>query len=146
MKRIFILLIVCCSCSNKTSKEYLELSDKEIKMELKIEYCDKAIEANPKNIDAYYKRGRLYRSFGIYIRDEKKQGMTYTVTDISNFNKALQDFQKILLLNKKESDAQSLIGFTYLDMRDTIKGCNELNTAARMGNEEAKKKIQKSCN
>jgi predicted AAA+ superfamily ATPase/Flp pilus assembly protein TadD len=65
----------------------------------KIEYFEKIIELNPKNIEIYFGMGRSYR---------RKW----------NYDKAIEAYEKIINLNPRSTNAYHEMGFVYADKGD----------------------------
>ena len=153
MKRQFIKLTMCVvistlvsSCKNETPKDYLEKDLSEVNVDKSIDYCTKAIELDSNYIEAYYRRASLYVSLARGIQTMIETGSQDKGNDLIYFKKGIEDYNKILLIDSKEVNAQALKGFAYLYQGDTITACIELNKASLLGDKDASKKIKEVCN
>ncbi|MBI4727600.1 tetratricopeptide repeat protein [candidate division TA06 bacterium] len=142
---IFIMLQ---GCAIDKSKEYLLKGDEQLEMknyEYAINNYDKAIEINPKNDAAYFKRGKafLYQaqysksiddfSNAIKINDKKciyyvYRGWGWFSTDRSYMEKAIEDVSKALSMDTKCVEAYHLkanISLVQSDYMSIINICNK---------------------
>ena len=153
MKRQFFKLTVCiaistlvCSCKNETPKDYLEKDLSEMNIDKSIDYCTKAIELDSNYIEAYYRRASLYVSLARGIQTIIENGSRDKGNDLIYFKKGIEDYNKILLIDSKEVNAQALKGFAYLYKGDTATACIELKIASSLGDNNASGKIKEICN
>jgi len=143
---IFIMLQ---GCAIDKSKEYLLKGDEQLEMknyEYAINNYDKAIEINPKNDAAYFKRGKafLYQaqplksiddfSNAIKINDKKDiyyvfRGWGWFSIDRSYIEKAIEDVSKALTINTKCVEAYYLKANISLAQGDYISVINICNKA-----------------
>ncbi len=153
MKGQFFKLTMCIvistlvsSCKNETPKDYLEKDINEVNIDKSIDYCSKAIELDSNYIEAYYRRASLYISLARGIQTMIETGSQDKGNDLIYFKKGIEDYNKILLIDSKEVNAQALKGFAYLYQGDTITACIELNKASLLGDKDASKKSKEVCN
>ncbi len=119
-----------------------------------IEDCNKAIELNPKYAMAYYNRGNAYGDLGDYrqaIEDYNKaielnpkyaqafhnRGNAYG--NLGNHRQAIENHNKAIELNPKYAMAYHNRGIAYGNLGDDRQAIEDIKTAARLGDESAKK-------
>jgi tetratricopeptide (TPR) repeat protein len=102
---------------------------------------DKAIELNPDNADAYYKRGDAYAEIGEYgqaIADYSKAielapghalayfNRAYASGEIGEYNKAIVDYSKAIELNPSDAQAYYNRGLDYQNKGEVPKAVSDL--------------------
>lgn len=93
--------------------------------------CDKALVMKHSNIENHYPY-EVYATRGV-----SKFGLR-------KFNEALVDLNKSISLN--ESDYAYLYrGYTYIELKNKMKGCLDLSRAGELGNDRAYESIKKYC-
>lgn len=120
-------------------------------------YYSKAIEINPKNEDAYNKRGFMKAQFKNYqesILDFNKlleinpnyaigysnRGASKSI--LGDYQAAILDYDKSLELNPISSEAFLGRGIAKIDLGDKSSGCTDLRKAVALGNVQANKLLQ----
>ncbi|MBL4752330.1 MAG: tetratricopeptide repeat protein [Flavobacteriales bacterium] len=118
-----------------------------------IEYYTKDLAENPKNINAYYRRGFTYGIIGNYeaaIKDYTiiiEMDPEYVWAYISRgssknklklFNEAIEDFDKAIELDPKNQEAYNNRGWAKYGLGDNKGACKDWKFSKRMGNGEAK--------
>jgi tetratricopeptide (TPR) repeat protein len=83
----------------------------ETEYDLAIIDYNNAIQANPELAVAYYKRGRFYSFFNCSIDD--KIWDTFRKKDKNNYDRAMRDFNKTIMLDPQYSNAYSSRGHLY---------------------------------
>lgn len=143
---ITTLIHNCNRSKTESAKDYLEKDSNEMNIDKSIDYCTTAIKIDSTYIDAYYRRASLYISLARGIQTMIDNGSETKGSDLTYFEKGINDYNKILLIDKKESKAQSLKAFAYLYQGDTTTACLEFNKALLLGEEDVAKKIKEVCN
>src|ERR1700752_2228864 len=122
MKRTFLLLFITIAFSNfygQTAQEYFKQGNqKYLKNDFGAADKDftKAIELNPKYIDAYINRGRLRHN---KLKDNKA---------------AIKDFNKVIELAPKNANAYYYRANAYRSLKDFKNACLSWTKAAELGN------------
>jgi tetratricopeptide (TPR) repeat protein len=98
-----------------------------INTNLEVKLFDNNADYNVLDCQIYYNRGIEYF--------ESKE-----------YEKAIIDFKKSLEVDNMVSNSHYYIGKSYLELKDTIKSCENFNISARLGDIEAKEMLNKYCN
>lgn len=132
MKKLLTLIVifVCINSYAQTAQDYFNQGNAK---NLKDDYLGaekdytKAIELNPKYIDAYINRGRL-RHNGFH--DDKS---------------AIADYDAVIAIDPKHADAYFYRGNAYRNLRNFQQACTDWYKAAELGNKDATKRIYDFC-
>ena len=133
MKKTLLLLLMTIACSNfygQTAQDYFKQGNqKYLKNDFGAADKDftKAIELNPKYVDAYINRGRLRHN---KLKDDKA---------------AIKDFDKVIELDPKNADAYFYRANAYRNLKEFKKACADWTKAAELGNMDAKGSLTKHC-
>lgn len=125
---LLILLIPILSCSKNPQdyidKGYESILDGDYKGAL--ENFNKAIELDPRNVEAYNNRGVVLGILGDHVR-------------------AISDFNRAIDLNPNDSEAYKSRGVSKLYLQQKESGCLDLAKAERMGFPGAYELIEQFC-
>lgn len=125
---LLILLIPVISCSNSPqdyiNKGYEKILDEDYKGAL--EQFNKAIELDPRNVEAYNNRGIVFGILGDHYR-------------------AIQDFNMAIDLKPTDSEAYKSRGVSKLYLNQKQSGCLDLAKAEQMGFPGAIELIEEFC-
>lgn len=125
---LLIVLIPILSCSNSAEdyieKGYEHIIEGDYKEALKD--FDKAVELDPRNLEAYNNRGVVLGILGDHY-------------------KAIQDFNRAIELKPTDSEAYKSRGVSKLYLEQRQSGCLDLTKAQQMGSLEAAGLVQEFC-
>jgi len=110
-----IVIFIALPCWSTTAKQYYQSALEENNLKKKIELYTKAINAFPKYISAYYRRGDAY----------KEQG---------KIKKAIADYSKTIELSPKDPFKYYSRGLAYMDAGDYVSAKNDFTSAIKLKN------------
>lgn len=124
---LLICLFAFCSRPKNDNLEAGRAKHKSGDYKGAIEDYTKAIELDPKNLDAYAARGYARRMLGDYPE-------------------SLQDYEKVIEMDPKNANAYAGRGLTKIKSGDKENGCKDLTTAKDMGYPRGADLIKENCN
>lgn len=95
MKLIMLMLLIVVPAHGENAMKYFDLGVHSSMTRVKIEYFTRALELDPKLVEAYQKRGMLY-----YFQEE--------------YEKVIQDFSALIEIAPANADAYTMLGIGYL--------------------------------
>lgn len=129
-----MLTMSLAGCAQQTAQELWNKADKEQKAVRKRELLTEAVELEPRNPMAYFKRGVLHAEYVLQIRDMAASG--YSVSDDlkdEHYAAALSDLTKVMELDPKFAEALWWRGNAHSYMAKGIEACTDWKAAIALG-------------
>ncbi|MBA4746216.1 MAG: tetratricopeptide repeat protein [Muricauda sp.] len=83
-------------------------------------------------------------NYSLY-KNEIRFGRATSYFKNDEFEKAIQDFEKVLNTNYRKAECYFWIGHSFMGLNDSIQACHYFKVSANLGFEESKEEINRVC-
>ena len=131
---MFLIVIAALSCGQQSVEQLWQEANAEKNPDRRIEILSKAIELEPNNPGAYFKRGELHAEYVMMVKDAIAQGARDDDNlDDEHYDAALRDLTRAIELDPAFSKALWWRGNAQSYMHHMVEACKDWHSAIALG-------------